>query len=212
MSETNTLGIFASTKPARLLFPKVDKAEPFKRNGKEVGDPKFSAGFMLDADNEDLAAIKAKALSVARAKWPGVDPKTIDWPWKSGDKLADKAKEKGKNGEYQRGKVVLTARSKFRPRLAGLENGALVDYETDAAIALAKPKFYFGAQVLYEVNFVAYEATREGERNGVNAYLNSVVTLNKGERLAGGPSAAETFKGYVGAATSEDPTTGSDDF
>lgn len=209
MSDQNA-GIFASTAPAVLIHPALFEARAFKRNGKDVGEPKFSGAFVLAADHPDVAALKAKALGVARAKWPGIDPNSLAWPWVKGEVSADKAKAKNKNAEYARGKIVLTARSKFPPRLGGLEDGRIVDYETEAARALAKPKFYFGTEALFEVNFVAYDAIRDGERNGVNAYLNQVVTLNRGERLAGGPSPSETFKGYAGSSTAEDPTSGAD--
>lgn len=204
---SDNLGIFATTEAALLVHPNLFEARAFKKNGKDVGEKKYDAAFLLKPDSVDLKAIKSKAAAVARAKWPGVDLATLAWPWSSGEKKADAAKAKGKNGEYNRGHVVLTARSKFQPRLGGLEDGRIVDYETDAAKALAKPKFYFGTEALFEINLVAYE---NPEKNGVNAYLNQVVTLNRGERLAGGPSASETFKGYVGSTTDEDPTAGDD--
>ena len=40
----------------------------------------------------------------------------------------------------------------------------------------------------------------------VSAYLNMVLSLNKGQRLGATRSAAEVFKGYAGQMTNIDPT------
>jgi hypothetical protein len=74
----------------------------------------------------------------------------------------------------------------------------------------AKPKFYFGVEVLPQFNFVAYDGVGNN-LDGVTAYLNMVFTTNKGKRLSGGASAAETFKGYAGHTSTEDPTAGGGD-
>lgn len=218
------LNIYTSNVPAPLIFPSIFEARAFKnkKTGKDKGDPKYSAGFLLDPvkNKADIDGIKAICVSAARAEWPGVDLKTLKFPFESGDKRIEKFKagleKDGKSYEGQRdfeaGKFVITARSKFQPRLGGLVNGKIVDFEDDAAKARAKPTFYFGAECFYEINFVAYEAVNEGS-NGVTAYINQVVSLNRGEKLTkgGGQSAAETFKDYLGAAVSEDPTGGGAD-
>jgi hypothetical protein len=216
MSDQSNLGIFDITKPVVLLFPTIDKPRAFGPKGKERGEPKFSAGFGLkigngpdDPDGQLLRDLKSKAAAVARAKWPGVDFKTLAFPWELGDRRADDAKAKGKDQEFERGLVILTARSKFRPRLAGLENGKLVDYDNDdATVARIKPKFYFGTDCFAQVNLVAYDPVGSNGKPGVAAYLNQLVTLNRGKKLAGGQSAAETFKEYAGSVSDYDPTGG----
>lgn len=220
MSDQSNLGIFDLTKPVPLLHPSLFDARAFGPKGKERGEPKFSAGFLFDPDSEDLKAIKVKAVAVARAKWPGVDLKTLKWPWESGDKRADAriaalAKKAGipvaqfdvekSDGEFQRGKIVVTARSKFQPRLAGVVNGKIVDFEDDASKTRAKPTFYFGADSFAQFNLVAYDKIQADARDGVTAYLNMVLSLNQGTRLSKTQSAAETFKGYLGAYSNEDP-------
>ncbi len=212
MAQNETTGIYQLTTPVTMTFPNLMEAKAVMLKGKATGDPKFSANFEFAADHPDLQALKAKAVEIARAMWPNRDfasdvaANNFSFPFTNGDKLADKAKAKNKDREFSRGKAVLTSRSKFEPKLAVLENGKLVDYEGDRR-ALAKNKFYSGVLVLAEINFVAYPGVGQNP-DGVTAYLNGVVSLNKGDRVAGGSSLAETFKDYVGHATDVDPTAG----
>lgn len=213
MAKNNDAGILALNDPVVMAHPNVITARPFKRNGKEVGEPKFGASFVFAPDAPEFKAIKAHAAAIARAEWPTVDLKVkgnVRFPWKLGDVLADKRKVAGKeDGEFQRGKVVLTARSKYRPGLSAFVNGKIVDYSDDAAVAANSSKFFFGAEVLAEFNFVAMEV--DGERSVV-AYLNKVMATGKGTKLGGGGrSATETFKNYRGGASAEDPTGAIDD-
>ncbi len=209
MSEAKE-GTVAIGVPVTLTFPNLDEARAVKNKaGKASGDPKFSVNLEFDADSADLAALKAEAVKVARAKWPGVDVKTLKFPFTSGTALADKAKDKGKDREFSRGKAVLTARSKYQPRLSTVKSGAAVDIDGDDK-SLVKKLFYSGCQVLAQVNFQAYDAVNDDGKDGVTAYINMVMSLNKGTRLTGGASAAEVFKSYIGTATDEDPTAGED--
>lgn len=212
MSDSKTDGLFSLTAPVVMTFPNLFTARAFGPKGKERGEPKYSANFIFKPDHVDLKALKELAVKIARAKWPGVELATLKFPFTDGTKLADKRKEKkGKDdATFYRGNVIVAARSKFPPALAGIENGRLVDY-IDAARTAAAPKFFSGAEVLAQFNFVAYDGVDEGARNGVTAYLNSVLATGKGTRLAGERSAAETFKGYVGHASTEDPTAGNTD-
>lgn len=206
MSDENA-GIFTMTAPTTMTFPNLEKARAVEVKGKPSGEPKFSANYEFDVEHADLKGLKAKAVEVARAKWPGRDLKELAFPFTDGSKLADKAKAKGKDREFSRGKAVLTARSKFQPKLSVVEPGkGLIDVD-EATLAMHKSKFYSGTQALGQFNFVAYDGVGNNP-DGVTAYLNMVVSLNKGEKLAGGQSAAETFKGYVGIASAEDPTKG----
>lgn len=206
MTDQQTDGRFAIMNPVILAHPHLFEAQAYKANGKEKGEPKFGANLVLTPGPE-LDEMKKKAAAVAKAKWPTRALSELKFPFASGDKLADKRKAKsGKDdGDYQRGKVVINARSKYRPRLAIVANGRIVDLEDDAAIAQHKAKFFFGAEVLAELNFVAYE---NPEKDGVTAYLNLVLATGKGTRIAGGASASEVFKGYAGSVSAEDPTGG----
>lgn len=215
MSEVKE-GVVRGTEPTTLTFPNLDKPRAVERNGKPTGEPKYSANFEFEPSAADLAAIKAEAVKVAKAKWPGRDigaeykAGTIRMPWSSGDKLADKAKAKGKDREFSRGKTVLTSRSKYQPILSYIENGKIVDIDgsTPQGLATIKRVFYSGVQTLAEWNLQAYDAVSEDGKDGVTAYLNRVLSLGKGTRLTGGQSSAEVFKDYIGTATDEDPGLG----
>ncbi len=207
MTDTNNDGVFNLTKPLTLTFPNLFKARPFKRNGKEIGEPKFDGSFLLDADSDDLKAMKALCVKIARAARPSADLKTLAFPFKSGDKLADKAKEKGKDNEVSRGKVVIAARSKYQPKLAVFEAGKILDLEDETMIARFKSRFYPGVLCYAQFNFVWYDEVGNGQA-GVNAYLNMVLSTGKGTRLGANRSAASVFSGYVGNVSEVDPTAG----
>lgn len=228
-------GLYTLTAPVVLAHPSLVTARAFKAKGKEKGEPKFGGSFIFDLDSNDLKAMKAKALQVAAARWPGRDcageskgkvvvekgenvrmPPTFKFPFTSGDKIADKrvaklkaeGKEDDGKGDFQRNKVVVKTSSKFAPRLAVLLNGKPTDL-TEETLKAHQNKFYFGVNVLAQFNFVPYDAVGEGGTDGVTVYLNSVLTLNTGEKLSsGGAPASEVFKGYVGTASTEDPTAG----
>ena len=214
------LGIYELTEPSTLTYRSLIEPRKFKRGGKEQGDPKFDGTFLFDPKSVDLAGLKAAAISVAKAQWPGRSLKELAFPFKNGDERIAKSKAKLTEGKElkpiqlaEAGQVVLTARSKFRPGLGGIENGKAVDYESDDAVKKAASKFYSGVKVYATFKFVAYNAVRDGDKDGVNCYLNEVFTLApKGEKIpgTGSNSAAERFSKYVGSTTNFDPTTGDD--
>lgn len=206
-------GIFNLTEPAILAHPQLFEAKAFIRNGKPQGEPKFGGSVVLSPTGADFPSMKNLCVKLAKAKWPGRDLKTLKFPFSNGDTLADKRKAKsGKDdGAFQRGKVVVSAKSKFQPRLSGFENGKIIDYETDVQKAAAKPKFYMGVEVLAQFNFVPYDEVGTNPA-GIAAYLNLVLTTGKGKKLVtGGAPAAEVFKGYAGSASMENPTENIDD-
>jgi hypothetical protein len=218
MADAST-GLYNLTVPAILCFPALFEAKKFKRGGKEQGEPKYQSTFMFAPDHPDLAAIKSLAVQLAKAKWPGRDiaadfkAKNFKMPWQSGDVLIEKRKIKlqkenkpydGK-ADFAAGQVLIKSASKFAPRVAIMENRKIIDLE-GPAIALHKSKFYFGSQAFGQLNLVAYDAVGEDGKDGVTAYCNLVLTLNKGKRLSGGQSAAEVFSGYAGTLSAEDPT------
>jgi hypothetical protein len=207
MSEKTS--IYNLTAPVVMTFPNLHEAKAFGPKGKESGEPKFSANFLFAPDNKDFKAMKALAVQIAHQMWPGRDVKELCFPFSSGDKLADDAKAKNKNAEFNRGKYVMAARSKYEPRLSGIENGVAVDYEGDARKA-AKSKFFPGVEVLAQFNFVAYKGVGRNP-DGVTAYLNMVFTTGKGERLGGGAPAAEVFSAYIGKPSNLDPVGVMDD-
>ena len=208
------------TQPAILMHPHLDAPQPFMKNGKAAGEPKYSASFLLDADSKDLGLLKALVLRVAQEAFPGrnivADFKAgkFSLPFKDGTKQADDRKAKceaaGKaaDGEFQRGKGIVVGRSGADkpPALAYLDGGKLaeVTQANTAAAAKVKEIFFFGAKVVAVIYFKAYEGGSNPD--GVTGYLNSVLAVGGGERLGGGrQSATETFKEYQGTVTDDNP-------
>lgn len=222
MTDTvKTDGIYNLTLPVVMAFPQLFEAKAFKENGKEKGEPKFSCNLVFPVDSADLKALKQLAAKLARAKWPDkpftrkytdeAGKETVEnvvlFPFTSGDKLAEERKKRGKDdGEYMRGMVVIAARSKYEPKLSYIENKKIIDCEGEMAKTAAKTKFFPGVEVLAQLNLVPYDAVGQHGKPGVTAYLNMVLSTGKGKRIAGGQTASEAFKGYVGAVSAEDPT------
>ena len=232
-------GTVAFTTPVVLAFPNLFEAKKFKgKGGKEQGEPKFGASFTLDPESPDTKSLKSKAMQVAKAKWPGRDvaaesrprvvtdeqgvsmtlPAKFAFPFKSGDKLcaervaklAKEGKQDDGKGDFQKGKIVIKVSSKFQPRLAVIAGGKIVDLDTPELITLHRGKFFFGAEVLLQVNVVGYDKVGDGGTDGVTIYPNLILATGKGTRLSGGASAAEVFKGYVGNISAEDPGSNAD--
>lgn len=205
-TKDNTIGIYNTTVPAVMAFPALHEAKQYMKDGKAKGEPKFGATFIFNPASPDIAGMKKKAAEVARARWPNVALADVKFPFLRGDQAADKRKEKaGKDdADFMRGMIVLKANSKYPPALSGIEGGKIVDFDNDMARTANKAKFYFGVEVLAQVNFVAYES--DDDTKGVTAYLNMVLTTNKGKKLGGTrPSAQQSFSGYVGTYSTDNP-------
>lgn len=204
-------GIFDLTVPVVMTFPALYEPRKFKRNGKERGDPKYSASFVFEPEDEEFKAVKRHIVAVAKAKHPDIDLATLKFPLQNGDKIVADRKAKGKDdAQYAAGKVIVRASSKFEPALAVLVNGKIVDLADDTLKARYKSHFYNGVKVLARLNFLWYDAVDDG-KPGVTCYLNNVLSINQGTRLSGGGAASEIFKGYKGSVSAEDPTLGGED-
>jgi hypothetical protein len=210
MSDAKTPSvIYQMTTPATGTFPNLIVPKAVKLNGKETGEPKYSLNIEMLPDHPDVPKMKAAIAEAARALWPGADQEffsKLSLPFQLGDKLADKAKAKNKDREFSRGKIVFTARSQFPATLTAVVNGQTIDYTPDTLVA-ARPYFYNGVDVLARLKFQAYNAVGNGQP-GVTIYLDTVVSLNRGKKLSGGQTGSETFKGYIGLMSKEDPTAG----
>ena|SRR5271170_1274850 len=198
--------------PSTLTFSNLFVPKAIGKKGKEQGEPKYSGTFEVDPTSPVFKLVKEEALKLAARRWPGRDTNELKFPWAKGSELADKAKRETppKDREFSRGKAVITARTKHEPTLSYVDGRTLVENLEGERRAAAKSKFYPGVQVLFEVGLKAYEGVGANP-DGVNAYLNKVCSLAKGEKiqgLGGGQSSAETFKGYLGTTRDYDPTAG----
>lgn len=228
MTDTKKQDDFNFQTAHRASHANIETPKPFMKNGKAQGDPKYSALFIIDPENADLARLKAEVTAMLKAKAGGktirarrltqeeVDAGTfveVSVPWKAGDKEAERLKAKNNGddskGAIYRGQVLLKASSKYQPALSAIEGGKIVDFVTDEAKAMAGKKyFYSGAHLVPGFGLHWYKGD-EGKPDGVSLYLNAVLFAKKGERLGGrSQNAAETFKGYIGTISQEDPTGG----
>lgn len=222
---TEATGIVDILNPVVMAFPAVTEPRRVKLKGKETGDPKYGASFVFPLDHPDLKTLKSKMVALAAAKWPGRDigaevkAGNFKLPISQGDSLIAKRKAKltamGKEykaeADFMAGKVVLKTSSKYAPRLAIISGGKISPDLEGPAIAANKSKFFFGAEVLVQINLQAYDRINEEAKDGITAYLNIVMPTGKGTRLSGGASAATVFAAYKGSTTDENPTEGLDD-
>lgn len=207
--------------------------------GRTSKDKSFSASFVIEPTDPDLEGMRRLILSIAKDAFPAEFGRaleavlrgekraltsadlaalmqllapSLDFPITSGDAKADARQAKGKSdGEFMRGKFVLKASSgeQYPPALGGIENGRAVDYDTAEKLAMSKPKFFFGAEVFFQVSFRDYRVGNN--KPGIKAYLSKVFATGKGTKLTSGASAAETFSGYMGQLSGVDPTAGLDE-
>ncbi len=215
---------FSLTKPVVLSHPALFEAKAFQKNGKDSGEPRFGCSLSFDPDSPDFKAIKAIAVTAAKAKWAGRDiageykAGTFKMPWTPGDALADRrakklataGKEDDGSGDFQRGKMILKTSSKYQPVLSVISPTnrlETLDLTTEALILLYRKQFYFGVEVLADLKLQGYEGVGANP-DGVSVYVNMVLSTNRGEKLSRGASTAEVFKGYLGQASAEDPTAG----
>lgn len=212
----------------RASHANIETPKAFMKNGKAQGDPKYSALFIIDPENADLARLKAEVTAMLKAKADGktirarrltqeeLDAGTfveVSVPWKSGDKEADRLKAKNNGddskGAIYRGQVLLKASSKYQPALSAIEGGKIVDFVTDEAKAVAGKKYFYSGALLVPGFGLHWYKGDEGKPDGVSLYLNAVLFAKGGARLGGRQqNAAETFKGYIGTISQEDPTAG----
>jgi hypothetical protein len=202
--------------PVRVgAYPTLDKKTIYNQKTKKMetvpdSDEKgrYRVSFIFDLDSDDLKRAEDAAKAVARAKWPDLAMNQVKFPFKSGDKINAKLVKDGKRPQAEiAGKVTLRTTSSYVPLLSSVEGGKVVDYETDDAVKLNLRKFYGGVLAGVELNFVANgDPDNENMLPSVNAYVNAICSLNKGERLGNRRPGSETFKGYAGKYSSTDPT------
>ncbi len=98
------------------------------------------------------------------------------------------------------------ASSKFEVECARLDGGKVIDVDlsTDANRALAaKEYFYPGAYVVPSVAFQGFARKKVDDRDGVTAFLQNCMFVQKGKKMGGlAPSNKDVFGGY----TDYDPT------
>lgn len=211
------------TQAVAVAFEAIINSRAFKKKGQEKGDPKYSGTFVCEPTSEDLKKLQAEVVKMLQAnnssgkklkigrlteeqETAGTHVE-VKVPWQDGTKYADKQKAAGKDAEWARGKVLVKATSKYQPALAAIEGGKVLEFSTPEAVATAKKYFYSGAYIVPSVGLHYYTGD-EGKPDGVSLYFNAALFVKHGPRLGGSRSASETFKGYIGSISQEDPTGG----
>ena len=154
----------------QVIFPNFAEANTVMVNGKPTGKPQFSASLLLDPN--DTKELKTAIQRVAKEMFPQTKVNELQLPVHSGDKEAQKAEEKARDGGFYKGKLVLKARSDYKPVVVGPDNKELLDYGSIKSGDYGRLQVFLKA---YDVN---------GNR-GVKAFLTGFMLTEKGERLFG---------------------------
>lgn len=162
------------------------------------GDPKYSVTLLIPksdyATKADIdASIEAAARDATAKMWGGVRPQFASVVWDG-----DGVRKNGMPfGDECKGHWVLTASTKQKPHVVGIDN---------INVDLAPQDIYSGMYARVTLRF--YGFNQNGNR-GVGCGLGNVMKTRDGEALAGGASAASDFAGVGNAvAPSVDPITG----
>ena len=177
-------------KNVRIVFPKLLKGQEEAFEGK--GDPYYSASFIIDPSDPQIAEIKKAIRDAAVAKHKDKADELLK-VYQMKDKLPihDGALKSSKPyGAAFAGKLYVSARNnaKTNPPVAVFDN--VQDPATGQARAITEPtdaRFpYSGSYVNVFLNFFAYNA---GGGEGIGASIAGVQFHADGERLAGGVTA-----------------------
>lgn len=165
------------------------------RAAQQGQEPKYSVTLLIPktdhATKADIdAAINAAAAEAVSKVWNGVRPPQIAIPVWDGDGVR---KSGMPFGDECKGQWVITASTKNKPQVVGIDN---INCE------LAPADIYSGMYARVTVRFFGY--SNSGNK-GVGCGLGNVLKTRDGEPLSGQASAASDFAGIgaapVGAAT-----------
>lgn len=166
------------------------------RAAQQGQEPKYSVTLLIPkSDNATVANINASIKAAydegVSKKWGGAhpQPKVIVH---DGDGLRPSGLP---YGDECKGCWVLTASTKNKPQVVGIEN---LDCE------LAPSDIYSGMYARVTINFFAYDTAGS---KGVRCGLGNVLKTRDGEPLSGGASAASDFEG-LGQSYTAQPTVG----
>lgn len=162
------------------------------------GDPKYSVTVLIPktdyATKADIdQSIEAAARDATAKIWGGVRPQFASIVWDG-----DGVRKNGMPfGPECKGHWVLTASTKQRPQVVGIDN---------INVELAPQDIYSGMYARVTLRF--YGFNQKGNR-GVGCGLGNVMKVRDGEPLAGGASASSDFAGVGNSVVpSVDPVTG----
>lgn len=209
---------FTFTAPVRMVWPSVITPKPAHVFNGVSYKSQFEARFLLTPDHPDLPALRSLLAEIAQSTFGKTD---IKYPIELGDALADKGRSMNppQDREFFRGMGVMTVKSAVttaagkearKPTLilfAGGDETDAANYRvfSDSEREAARPFFYPGVFVKGEVSFAPYQPPMGP---GITAYLNELVSLNTGEKMAGAFDPAAKYgtpTRHVGQATQVNP-------
>lgn len=159
------------------------------RAAKQGGEPKFSVTILIpktdNATKADIdAAIQAAAQEALTKVWNGARPPVLKVPIHDGDGVRPSGVP---FGDECKGHWVLTASTKNKPQVVGIDN---INCE------LAPSDIYSGMYGRVTIRFFGY--SNSGNK-GIGCGLGNVLKTRDGEPLSGQASAASDFAGIGGA-------------
>lgn len=166
------------------------------RAAQQGGEAKYSVTLLIPktdtATKADIdAAINAAANDAMTKLWNGVRPPQLKVPIYDGDGVRPNSGVPF--GDECRGHWVMTAGTKNKPQVVGIDN---INCE------LAPSDVYSGMYGRVTINFYGY--SNSGNR-GVGCGLGNVLKTRDGEPLAGGASAAADFAGIGASPVAQAP-------
>jgi hypothetical protein len=206
---------FKMTAPAVTFWPNMVEAKGAKLHGGKTGKLGFGATFVFAKNHPDFKTLVERAKYLCKKFQPNWTDKeikeVISKAFVPGEKWV--ADERKKGNTYEKmyavvpGSYMLKTFSEFQPALAAIINGKAMDLK-DEAIKVHKNVFYNGVEALAQFKLQPME-TPQGKF--LVKYLQTFVSLNKGDKMGEERSAASMFSSYVGKETKDDPTKGLED-
>jgi hypothetical protein len=214
--------------PVRLAFCHVMRPQFYDERTGKFRDPvdsdardrlTYRVQFLFDADSPTLNTVKTLAGQLLDKHGEFIDKSTgqpipranLQLPWEAGETFIARDKrnrgDKATDHEHLVGKELLKANTQHEPYLSVFENGVMRDFFTVETRGMADRFFFPGVFVVGSIVVALHAAGTN--KPGVKCYLNHLVSLNKGERLAGSQvPTAEKFAGFIGRQLAVDPTAG----
>lgn len=167
------------------------------RESQQGGEPKYSVTLLIPkTDKATLADIESSMNAAyeegVSKKWGGARPQKKSL-LHDGDGLRPSGLP---FGDECHGNMVLTASTKHKPQVVGIDN---INSE------LAPQDIYSGMYARVTINFYPYDTAGS---KGVGCGLGNVLKIRDGEPLSGGATAASDFAEIGNSPVAIDPITG----
>ena len=167
------------------------------RVAQQGGEPKYSVTLLIPksdvATKADIdASMQAAAADAVAKVWNGTRPPNLRYPIYDGDGVRPSGEP---FGEECKGHWVITASTKMKPQVVGIDN---------ISVDLAPSDIYSGMYGRVTIRFFGY--SNSGNK-GVGCGLGNIMKTRDGEPLAGNASAASDFASVGVAAGAAMPAT-----